>query len=51
MTDSRAFDLITSAGELATEREVDVYAVGGYVRDKLLGLSFRGEIDFSGEGV
>lgn len=32
---------------VASEREVPVYAVGGYVRDRLLCLPFSGEIDFS----
>ncbi len=40
-------DLINKAGELAEQRGVEVYAVGGYIRDRLLGLDFRDEIDFS----
>ncbi len=47
VSDATALELIRRAGEVAAERGVDVYAVGGYVRDKLLGLPFRGEVDFS----
>jgi poly(A) polymerase len=45
--DSTVQELIAKAGELSRERGIDVFAVGGYVRDQLLGLPFRGEIDFS----
>lgn len=34
-------------GELSAELQVPVYAVGGYVRDRLLGRPFGGDIDFS----
>ncbi|MFH0883342.1 MAG: HD domain-containing protein [bacterium] len=33
--------------ELALSEEVDVYAVGGFVRDRLLKRPFQGEIDFA----
>ncbi|MCB2198480.1 CCA tRNA nucleotidyltransferase [bacterium] len=38
---------IEAIGRLATRDSLDVYAVGGYVRDRQLGLPFSGEIDFS----
>ena len=34
-------------GEFAEAEKVEVYAVGGFVRDRLLKLPFRGEIDFA----
>lgn len=39
--------MIALVGDAAREQELAVYAVGGYVRDRLLGHPFRGEIDFS----
>jgi poly(A) polymerase len=46
-TDAITQELIAKAGELGQECGIEVYAVGGYIRDKLLGLPFRDEIDFS----
>ncbi len=34
-------------GDAAQNEGVKVYAVGGYIRDRLLGRDFHGEIDFS----
>ncbi len=39
--------LIELIGEIAREQQLEVYAVGGYIRDRLLGLPFSGEIDLS----
>jgi putative nucleotidyltransferase with HDIG domain len=38
---------VARVGQLAREMGLDVYAVGGYVRDRLLGQPFAGDIDFS----
>ncbi len=39
--------ILARVGEAAKEEGLAVYAVGGYVRDKLLGRPFSGEIDFT----
>jgi len=38
---------LETVGNHARESGVDVFAVGGFVRDRLLGRPFSGEIDFS----
>lgn len=38
---------IEAIGQLAARDGLDVYAIGGFVRDRQLGLPFSGEIDFS----
>ena len=45
-------DLIRRIGEFADEQKLDVYAVGGYIRDRILGRGKK-EIDFLvvGDGV
>ncbi len=39
--------LIDRIGDAARDLDAEVYAVGGYVRDRLLGRRFSGEIDLS----
>ncbi len=39
--------IIEKIGLFAQKKSLDVYAVGGYVRDRLLARPFSGEIDFS----
>jgi len=43
--ESKTDPILTTIGEIADQRNVDVYAVGGYVRDTLLGKRCK-DIDF-----
>jgi poly(A) polymerase len=40
-------EVLSEVGRIAAEAKIDVYAVGGYIRDKSLNIPFSGEIDFS----
>ncbi|MCC7431446.1 CCA tRNA nucleotidyltransferase [bacterium] len=49
----KIYEIFTKIGKIADLENVEVYAVGGFVRDFLLGRKFKSEIDFVvvGDGI